>query len=49
MIYFDREQQIREKDEIEELSGKLSSQEVENKLMKSPMVGKAKKNISLTN
>ena len=35
MIYFDREQQIREKDEIEELSGKLSSQEVENKLMKS--------------
>src|SRR3989344_6518098 len=35
MIYFDREQQIREKDEIEESSGKLSSQEVENKLMKS--------------
>ncbi|MDP3765217.1 MAG: VWA domain-containing protein [Nanoarchaeota archaeon] len=35
MIYFDSKQQIHEKDEIEEFSGKLSSQEVENKLMKS--------------
>mgnify|MGYP001574006453 CR=1 FL=1 len=34
MIYFDAEQQIHEKDEIEELSGKLSSQE-ERKLMRS--------------
>ncbi len=35
MIYFDAEQQIHEKEEIEELTGKLSTQEVENKLMKS--------------
>ena len=34
MIYFDAEQQIHEKEEIEELSGKLSSQE-ERKLMRS--------------
>ena len=35
MIYFDAEQQIHEKEEIEELTGKLSTQELENKLMKS--------------
>ncbi len=35
MVYFDREQQIHEKDEIEELSGKLSFQNVEKKLMHS--------------
>ena len=35
MIYFDAEQQIHEKEEIEELTGKLSTQEIENKLMKS--------------
>lgn len=35
MIYFDAEQQIHEKEEIEELTGKLSTQEVENKLMHS--------------
>lgn len=35
MIYFDSKQQIHEKNEIEELSGKLSTQEEENKLMKS--------------
>ncbi|MEK6876366.1 MAG: VWA domain-containing protein, partial [Nanoarchaeota archaeon] len=35
MIYFDAEQQIHEKEEIEEITGKLSTQEVENKLMKS--------------
>ena len=34
MIYFDAEQQIHEKEEIEELTGKLSSQE-ERKLMRS--------------
>src|SRR3989338_3234345 len=35
MIYFDREQQIHEKEEIEELSGKLSFQQIEQKLMHS--------------
>lgn len=35
MIYFDSSQQISEKDEIEELTGKLSFQHVENKLMHS--------------
>ncbi|MCH8328949.1 MAG: hypothetical protein IIB81_00985 [Nanoarchaeota archaeon] len=35
MIYFDSQQQIHEKDEIEELTGKLSFQQVENKLMHS--------------
>ncbi len=35
MIYFDSHQQIHEKDEIEELPGKLSSQKEENKLMRS--------------
>ncbi len=35
MIYFDSQQQIHEKDEIEELTGKLSFQKVEDKLMHS--------------
>ena len=35
MIYFDSQQQIHEKDEIEEFPGKLSSQKEENKLMRS--------------
>ena len=35
MIYFDSQQQIHEKDEIEELTGKLSFQNVEKKLMHS--------------
>ena len=35
MIYFDSQQQIHEKDEIEELTGKLSTQQEENKLMRS--------------
>jgi len=35
VIYFDSRQQINEKDEIEELTGKLSFQEVEKKLMHS--------------
>ena len=35
MIYFDSQQQIHEKEEIEELSGKLSFQQVEKKLMHS--------------
>ena len=35
MIYFDSQQQIHEKEEIEELTGKLSQQQEENKLMKS--------------
>ncbi len=35
MIYFDSQQQIHEKDEIEELTGKLSFQQVEKKLMHS--------------
>ena len=37
MIYFDSQQQIHEKDEIEELTGKLSFQKIENKLMHSVM------------
>ena len=35
MIYFDSSQHIEEKEEIEELSGKLSQQQEENKLMRS--------------
>ena len=35
MIYFDKQQQIHEKEEIEELTGKLSFQKVEKKLMHS--------------
>jgi len=35
VIYFDSSQQIHEKDEIEELTGKLSFQKIENKLMHS--------------
>ena len=35
MIYFDSQQEIHEKDDIEELSGKLSFQNVEDKLMHS--------------
>lgn len=35
MIYFDKQQQIHEKEEIEELAGKLSFQKVEKKLMHS--------------
>ena len=35
MIYFDSQQQIHEKEEIEELTGKLSQQQEENKLMRS--------------
>jgi len=35
VIYFDSQQQIHEKEEIEELTGKLSFQNVENKLMHS--------------
>ena len=35
MIYFDSQQQIHEKEDIEELTGKLATQEIENKLMKS--------------
>ena len=35
MIYFDSSQHINEKDEIEELSGKLSFQNIEKKLMHS--------------
>ena len=35
MIYFDTQQQIHEKDEIEELTGKLSFQKIEKKLMHS--------------
>jgi len=35
VIYFDSQQEIKEKDEIEELSGKLSFQKEENKLMHS--------------
>ena len=35
MIYFDSQQQIHEKDEIEELTGKLSFQTIEKKLMHS--------------
>jgi len=35
VIYFDSQQQIHEKEEIEELTGKLSFQKVENKLMHS--------------
>ena len=35
MIYFDSQQQIHEKEEIEELTGKLSTQQEENKLMRS--------------
>ena len=35
MIYFDSRQQIHEKEDIEELTGKLATQEIENKLMKS--------------
>ena len=35
MIYFDSQQQIHEKEEIEELTGKLSFQKLENKLMHS--------------
>jgi Mg-chelatase subunit ChlD len=35
VIYFDSQQQIHEKEEIEELTGKLSQQQEENKLMKS--------------
>ena len=35
MIYFDSEQEIHEKEKIEELTGKLSFQNVENKLMHS--------------
>jgi len=35
VIYFDSRQQIHEKEDIEELTGKLATQEIENKLMKS--------------
>jgi|TARA_B100001964_G_scaffold242359_1_gene316950 Mg-chelatase subunit ChlD len=35
VIYFDSQQQIHEKEEIEELTGKLSQQQEENKLMRS--------------
>jgi len=35
VIYFDSKQQIHEKEEIEELTGKLSFQQVEDKLMHS--------------
>jgi len=35
VIYFDSQQQIHEKEDIEELTGKLSTQQEENKLMKS--------------
>ena len=35
VIYFDSSQQIHEKDEIEEITGKLSFQKIENKLMHS--------------
>ena len=34
-IYFDRQQDISEKDFVEELHGKISSQKVEKKLMQS--------------
>ena len=35
MVYFDSEQQIHEKENIEEFSGKLASQKIEDKLMRS--------------
>jgi len=35
VIYFDSEQEVHEKEEIEELTGKLSFQKIENKLMHS--------------
>jgi len=35
VIYFDSQQQIHEKDEIEELTGKLTFQQLEDKFMHS--------------